>query len=110
VTDKLTTCGRCGGTGRLLHFEHVEKGICFACLGRGTVTHRPARVVDEKPRDFDFELERLVRAARSWMREVGSWEPVPEHDIEVLLKLASPEASAKARAAFAALGIDIPSP
>ncbi|MCP1996679.1 hypothetical protein [Flavobacterium sp. HSC-61S13] len=28
-------CSRCGGSGILPEFKHVEKGICFSCNGRG---------------------------------------------------------------------------
>lgn len=28
-------CGRCGGSGYLTGYEHVEGGVCFGCRGRG---------------------------------------------------------------------------
>lgn len=28
-------CTRCGGTGYIPHFNHVQGGVCFACFGRG---------------------------------------------------------------------------
>jgi len=28
-------CTRCGGTGDLPHFRHVENGVCFRCEGSG---------------------------------------------------------------------------
>lgn len=28
-------CGRCGGTGRLGQFAHIEGGSCFGCNGTG---------------------------------------------------------------------------
>lgn len=37
----LTTsvpCYRCGGTGYLPEFKHVEGGICFRCRGRKEIT------------------------------------------------------------------------
>lgn len=29
------TCNRCGGSGYIPEFNHIEDGICFACLGSG---------------------------------------------------------------------------
>jgi hypothetical protein len=31
------TCNRCGGSGRLPQYNHVENGICFKCRGEGVV-------------------------------------------------------------------------
>lgn len=30
-------CDRCGGSGYLPQYNHVQKGICFKCMGEGTV-------------------------------------------------------------------------
>lgn len=38
--DKLPRCApcrRCGGTGKLPSFPHVERGVCFKCQGTGLV-------------------------------------------------------------------------
>lgn len=35
-TDK-TPCPRCGGSGYIPRFKHVEGGICFRCKGEGIV-------------------------------------------------------------------------
>lgn len=34
-TDETAYCGRCGGTGRINAFRHVEAGVCFGCDGTG---------------------------------------------------------------------------
>ena len=42
------TCPKCGGSGYISHFSHVDNGVCFECMGSG--------VVDEKssgPSSFD---------------------------------------------------------
>ena len=31
-------CSRCGGTGNIPHYNHVQGGICFKCWGAGTKT------------------------------------------------------------------------
>lgn len=35
IPDHKCECNRCFGTGRLGHFAHVERGICFQCRGSG---------------------------------------------------------------------------
>lgn len=47
---KLVTCDRCGGSGWIPHFNHVEGGICFKCEGVGEVpaTYRAKTNVDAK--------------------------------------------------------------
>jgi DnaJ-class molecular chaperone len=30
-------CNRCGGSGMLPQFKHVERGVCFKCKGEGVV-------------------------------------------------------------------------
>jgi DnaJ-class molecular chaperone len=34
---KRVTCHKCGGTGRLTHYQHIKGGECFACNGRGVI-------------------------------------------------------------------------
>jgi uncharacterized protein (DUF433 family) len=36
ITHEQRTCARCGGSGRLSCFNHVEAGICFMCFGDPT--------------------------------------------------------------------------
>lgn len=33
INDELETCDRCGGTGFLPQYNHVQNGICFKCHG-----------------------------------------------------------------------------
>lgn len=33
INDELKTCDRCGGTGFLPQYNHVQNGICFKCHG-----------------------------------------------------------------------------
>lgn len=37
----MSTCGRCGGHGRITAFGHVHGGLCFACDGTG-ISDTPA--------------------------------------------------------------------
>lgn len=37
VISNLVPCSRCGGSGYLPQYSHVEHGICFKCYGEGTV-------------------------------------------------------------------------
>lgn len=37
LIDNLIPCDRCGGSGYLPQYSHVEHGICFKCYGEGVV-------------------------------------------------------------------------
>ena len=37
LVANLATCPRCGGSGYLPQYKHVEHGICFKCGGEGVV-------------------------------------------------------------------------
>lgn len=37
LISNLVPCSRCGGSGYLPQYSHVEHGICFKCYGEGTV-------------------------------------------------------------------------
>ena len=37
LISNLIRCDRCGGSGYLPQFSHVEHGICFKCGGEGVV-------------------------------------------------------------------------
>lgn len=36
MMDVVMDCNRCGGTGYLREFRHVQGGVCFKCGGRGS--------------------------------------------------------------------------
>jgi hypothetical protein len=36
-------CTRCFGLGRLMHYSHVQGGVCFACSGTGIVASQPTK-------------------------------------------------------------------
>ena len=44
-------CYKCGGTGRLLHFGHIDNGICFACNGNGKFYKNNCRVYTTAERE-----------------------------------------------------------
>lgn len=35
LIKNLIPCGRCGGSGYLPQYAHIEHGICFQCWGEG---------------------------------------------------------------------------
>ena len=42
MKDKIEKieCGKCEGTGNLKCFNHIHRGICFACEGKGSFERR----------------------------------------------------------------------
>ena len=40
MTTSTISCPKCGGTGNIKHFRHVEGGVCFECYGTGVVEER----------------------------------------------------------------------
>ena len=56
---KTITCPRCNGLGTLPMFAHVDSGICYLCLGTGTIDITDGEkwsvyeVPMESDRDFD---------------------------------------------------------
>lgn len=35
--EEIVSCPRCGGTGYLPKYRHIEHGICFKCRGAKTI-------------------------------------------------------------------------
>ena len=47
--DKSTVCWKCGGSGYIPEYRHVERGICFSCNGKGYFDYSTDRFpVDEE--------------------------------------------------------------
>lgn len=63
-------CPKCGGTGHLRHFAHVDGGKCWACTDRvdTSYTQIEARSDDEVMAEF-HETNRLRSVARRQRRE-----------------------------------------
>lgn len=41
---EMTKCSKCDGKGNIQGFEHIERGICFKCLGTGAQMSRRERL------------------------------------------------------------------
>lgn len=57
--DVECKCYKCGGTGRIPYFGHIDDGVCFACCGRGKFYKEHCRVYTEDERlKMDAAAER----------------------------------------------------
>jgi hypothetical protein len=43
------TCYKCGGSGQISAFSHIENGACFACSGSGQLSYQPKAKVQADP-------------------------------------------------------------
>lgn len=78
-------CGRCGGSGRIDCYGHVEGGVCFACGGRrskGRVRHETIIAFAKKARREELaeqrrerklaeKEEKMLEGQRRWCEEQG---------------------------------------
>ena len=63
-TEAITPCWKCGGSGRIQYYAHIEAGICFSCDGAGKFV-KHCRVYT------DAEREKMdAAAARKKEREL----------------------------------------
>lgn len=60
-------CSRCGGSGRIGYFSHIDKGICFLCRGDGT-WRKDVRAYSQK--EYEAMERRKQRAAEKKEREL----------------------------------------
>lgn len=60
-------CSRCGGSGRIGYFSHIDKGICFLCRGSGT-WRKDVRVYSQK--EYEAMERRKQRATEKKEREL----------------------------------------
>lgn len=84
------TCYKCGGTGRIEAFTHIENGACFACGGSGQPAFQPKQkavriephpdwVIPEGQRATSKQWDYLDRLcgdtdtkARKFLKEAGA--------------------------------------
>ena len=52
----LVTCEKCGGTGSLPHFMHIDNGVCWLCGGTGKA--KPSK---DTPSDCAHKIVNLIR-------------------------------------------------
>jgi len=81
--DCKTACSRCGGSGRLACFGHIEKGICFKCGGQGWFFKTVRAYTENERAKLDAtakkkEEARLAKAQNdseankiAWMKKYG---------------------------------------
>lgn len=85
-TTATGTCGKCGGSGKLLAFSHIANGECFTCNGAGTVTaySRQAPQLSEAERIAvaDETALALVRVAAAILSRGLAWEDTTEAYME----------------------------
>ena len=110
-TTKSGGCGKCGGTGTIRGFSHIDNGRCFACGGTGTAKASPTRRGRPAPRiDAETAERRAQTVVNRRMTDVGV-EPDAE-DLEILvpefstwLAAMAPERAAACRAYCRANGL-----
>lgn len=56
-------CPKCGGTGYLNYYSHVEGGVCFLCGGSGQ--HETSIIVRREEYAHELEEKRLARARKA---------------------------------------------
>lgn len=79
------TCPKCGGTGHIYGYDHVQGGVCFKCNGSGlvekpqtikvyTTTHGAKLMAGREARAKQKEIDRLAKARADrgqWLSKLG---------------------------------------
>jgi hypothetical protein len=110
-----TECKRCGGEGMDQH-KAIAGGVCFACgrLPRGA-GRQTAEIIVARQERARLDLLAYYRNAKrelaagelvEWLAtSCGYGDPTTLEGIRGTLNAAAPDVAAKARAAFAAIGV-----
>lgn len=77
------TCGRCGGSGGMSHYAHIDNGVCYGCGGRGTFGSATNAYVEglrkqKEARDAKKEAKRLALCAKRDERVLAFAAAEPE--------------------------------
>ena len=89
MTDEQTItfeCGRCGGSGRIESFGHVENGVCFECDGN-PASARTTRTVGElraKARRDATTRDRKAAKQASKTSALDTWKAEHEDIVSYL--------------------------
>lgn len=69
------TCGRCGGTGIIPYYGHVDGGVCFECGGSGVSTATEIKIyTDEYGAKLKAQREaREEKKRQKMIEESGEW-------------------------------------
>jgi hypothetical protein len=105
TTDKWVTCPRCGGSGELPIFSHINAGKCYECGGKGVVLNTDVpgiiekmKLAKEKKAEKNAEVariarekhmsdhERRVKFAREFNTKIIEKVIVPNTSIDNLIK------------------------
>lgn len=63
---RVDECPKCGGTGRLGHYFHIDQGICYKCGGSGKAPY----TVKEYTPEYQAELdEKRLEKEKKWCTE-----------------------------------------
>lgn len=54
-------CPKCGGTGRIDCYKHVNGGLCFMCNGSGRVDRKPRTSTPRTPKTYEQKQEAIQR-------------------------------------------------
>ena len=79
-------CPKCGGSGRIKAFGHIEGGVCFACKGKGRIYGKvkvtpPAPKV-ATPTVSDAEALKRIATILEVMMETDGWKHFVGTDVE----------------------------
>jgi hypothetical protein len=69
----IGTCRRCGGTGNLPHFAHVQGGMCFRCEGDGREPERWLAEGRENAHRIAQQARRTVQSTLTLTMESGHY-------------------------------------
>jgi hypothetical protein len=113
---KTTTneCKRCGGAGNISKFQHVRGGVCFAC-GKSAA---PVADVQTIPQSETYSRARCIEAFATYLRNTVEQGITPAqfaslraegylNQLATLIHFAPADVTARARAAYARMGIDM---
>lgn len=61
------TCPRCGGTGYIPVFRHINDGICFLCGGTGKVALSKLRQLSSQSDDAKLRCTLALKTTAEWL-------------------------------------------
>ena len=69
----MVECHRCGGSGDMPKFRHVQGGTCFKCNGTGTVLFRPSEFFNPQICDSIHHLT-MSNDGYLWHIQICVWD------------------------------------
>lgn len=71
---KKIKCGKCGGTGRLNAFLHIQGGKCFPCKGKGYWTISDKAWKAKQAKKAEQAKQRVIDDEKAVKREIADLE------------------------------------